>query len=220
MKSTQSPAQTAVMSSKNLELKIDWCSHEAAKYACEKWHYSRQIPAGKLAKLGVWEDEKFIGSVIFGMGANRNIGSPYGLKNTETCELVRIALTKHQSPVSKIASICLKKIKQFSPGLKLCVSYADSGQGHHGGIYQAMNWIYVGQSHSRQMRVKGKLIHKKTLASRYGREDIEWIKAHIDRIARWESVPGKHKYLYPLDRQIKSRIVQLALPYPKKLAND
>jgi hypothetical protein len=29
------------------ELKIDWASHEAAKYACENWHYSKCLPAGK-----------------------------------------------------------------------------------------------------------------------------------------------------------------------------
>ena len=29
------------------ELKIDWATHEAAKYACLHWHYSKTIPTGK-----------------------------------------------------------------------------------------------------------------------------------------------------------------------------
>jgi trehalose 6-phosphate synthase/phosphatase len=36
-------------------LKLDWCSHEAAKYACEKWHYSGRVPTSKSARIGVWE---------------------------------------------------------------------------------------------------------------------------------------------------------------------
>jgi hypothetical protein len=38
-----------------VDLKVDFCSHEAAKYACEHWHYSRCVPASKLIKIGVWE---------------------------------------------------------------------------------------------------------------------------------------------------------------------
>ena len=30
------------MSSKPV-LRIDWATHEAARYACEKWHYSRCV---------------------------------------------------------------------------------------------------------------------------------------------------------------------------------
>ena len=43
------------------ELKIDWATHKAAKYACENWHYSKCLPSGKTVKLGVWEDNNFIG---------------------------------------------------------------------------------------------------------------------------------------------------------------
>ena len=42
-------------------LKIDWASHEAAKFACVNWHYSKCLPIGKLVKVGVWEDSKYIG---------------------------------------------------------------------------------------------------------------------------------------------------------------
>jgi hypothetical protein len=80
------------MSSK---LKLDWCSFDAAKYACKSWHYSKCVPAGKLVKIGVWENEKFIGCVLYGLGATPNLSKPYGLTMTECCELVRVALTTH-----------------------------------------------------------------------------------------------------------------------------
>jgi len=124
-----------------VELKLDWCSHEAAKYAVEKWHYSQRMPVGKIVRVGAWEDKQFIGCVLFARGANNAIGIEYGLTQIEVCELVRVALHKHQSPVSRIGAIAMKLLRKASPGLRLVVSYADSEEGHHGGIYQAMNWI-------------------------------------------------------------------------------
>jgi hypothetical protein len=104
-------------------LKIDWATHEAAKYAVENWHYSESMPAGKLVKVGAWENGKFIGVVLFGRGANNNIGKPYKLDQTAACELVRIALTNHITPVSKIAAIAIRFLKVNSPGLRLIISY-------------------------------------------------------------------------------------------------
>ena len=42
------------------ELKLDWCSYQAAKYAVEHWHYSRSMPAGKAVRMGVWEEDEYI----------------------------------------------------------------------------------------------------------------------------------------------------------------
>ena len=62
-----------------VDLKIDWATYKAAKYAVEHWHYSRCMPKSKLSKIGVWENGKFIGAVIFGYGATPEIGKPYRL---------------------------------------------------------------------------------------------------------------------------------------------
>jgi len=94
------------------ELKLDWCSHEAAKYAVEHWHYSKRLPTGKMVKVGVWENSEYIGCVLFARGSNNNIGSPYGLKAVECCELVRIALRKHLTSVSRIVAIAIKFLKK------------------------------------------------------------------------------------------------------------
>ncbi|MFZ8899831.1 MAG: hypothetical protein ACO20X_14970 [Alphaproteobacteria bacterium] len=75
-----------------VDLKIDWASYKAAKYACENWHYSGLMPSfGKSVKIGVWENGDFKGVVVFGRGANKHLLTPYGLSQDEGCELVRIA---------------------------------------------------------------------------------------------------------------------------------
>jgi hypothetical protein len=51
-----------------MSLKIDWATPKAAKYACEKWHYTKHLPSAS-CRVGVWENDKFIGVVLFGIGA-------------------------------------------------------------------------------------------------------------------------------------------------------
>jgi hypothetical protein len=193
------------------DLKIDWATHEAAKYAVENWHYSESMPAGKLVKVGAWENGKFIGVVLFGRGANNNIGKPYNLDQTAACELVRIALAKHTTPVSKIAAIAIRFLKANSPGLRLIISYADPLQGHHGGIYQAGNWIYCGTSQAQQeVMHNGKIMHKRTANSLFGT-----IKGMQKSPIMW-----KHKYLMPLDNEMRKQIIPLSKAYPKRASSE
>jgi len=197
----------------DVDLVVAPCSHEAAKYAVEKWHYSRTMPKSKLVKFGAWENGEFIGAVIFGMGANNQIGSPYSLTQHQCCELVRVALSRHQSPTSQIVSKTLKELAKAMPGLRLVVSYADTAQSHYGGIYQAMNWIYVG--FDKQTKVvqldTGEVIHKRVFHLRYGHSTIGKVKG-----AMYIDVLPKHKYLYPLDKAMRRQIEPLAKPYPKR----
>ena len=116
------------------ELRVDWCSHEAAKYAVEKWHYSRRMPATiqKPVKLGVWEDGCFIGAVVFGCGASSTLGAQFGVEKQHVAELVRVALQiRHATPVSQIVATALRMLKSQSPNLRLVISFADPFQNHH-----------------------------------------------------------------------------------------
>ncbi len=198
------------------DLKIDWATHEAAKYACVNWHYSKSIPAGKLVKVGAWENGKYIGCVLFARGATPNLGKPYGLNQTQCVELVRVALTAHKNPVSRIMALAVKFLKKSNEGVKLIVSFADKSQGHHGGIYQACNWIYNGQgSPAKFYMIKGKLTHPRSIGSRGYSQNIEGAKK-LDKNAKAVIVPGKYRYLMPLDKNTKDAIMPMAKPYPKR----
>jgi hypothetical protein len=203
------------------DLKIDWATHEAAKYAVENWHYSRSLPSASI-KIGAWELGKFIGVVIFGRGAASEIGSPYGLPQTQICELVRVALCQHKIQTTRIISQSLKLLKKSNPGLRLVVSFADTEQGHHGGIYQGGGWIFVGSKEYHAYRVHGRIVHPKTLHSKYGKggQSVSWLRSNIDPKA--ERVIGsiKHKYLMPLDTAMREKILPLARRYPKRAGSD
>ena len=199
------------------DLRIDWATHAAAKYACENWHYSGCLPSGKLVKVGAWESGKFIGVVLFGRGANNRMASAYNLGQDQACELVRIALTSHLTPVSKISAQAMRFLKRQSEGLRLIVSYADPKQGHHGGIYQAGNWTYQGRSQAqRELLINGVFTHKRSAHAKYGTASPEKIAALSGKSVEWAPVEWKHVYLMPLDAEMRAQIAPLAKPYPKR----
>jgi len=202
-------------------LKLDWCSHEAAKYAVEHWHYSRAMPACKTVKIGAWENGQFIGCVIFSWGSNQHIGKQFQLKMVECCELTRVALDhRHQSPVSRIVAIAIRMLRKQSPGLRLIVSYADCDQNHHGGIYAAGGWTYIGKVQlnggTPKFQIHGKVIHGRSVGAKGWRQNIDWIRANIDPKAELVYTAGKHKYVMPLDDEMKSMVAALRQPYPKR----
>jgi hypothetical protein len=205
-----------------MNLRLDWCSHEAAKYAVEKWHYSQRMPKSKLAKIGVWEKGRFVGAVVFGVGATKDLVKRFGLQDTEGCELVRVALTKHEAPVTKIVARAIKMVARANPKLRLIVSFADPEQGHVGTIYQAGNWIFTGKSQaSEEYLVNGKRWHGRALRhEKPAHLTTKQAAALIDPEFKVVMGTSKHRYLYPLDSEIRARVVPLAQPYPKRAGAD
>ena len=200
-----------------MNLRLDWCSHKAAKFACEKWHYSKSIPVPPLLKIGVWENSEFIGAVVFSRGASSNLLKPYNLTQYEGCELTRVALTKHKTEVSKILKIAIKMLKKANPKLKLIISFADPQYNHKGGIYKAGNWVYCGKTQKgKEYWHKGKRYHSRQISEKGWNiqqgQYRQTIKPSMCSIVETE---GKYRYLMPLNDEMKKQIEPLRQPYPK-----
>jgi hypothetical protein len=202
------------------ELKLDWCSYDAARFATRHWHYSRSLPSSKTARIGVWENSKFIGAIVYAWGANLRLSGEFGLKMIECAELCRVALNRHKTPVSRIVSISVKMLKRTMPGIRLIVSYADPEHGHVGKIYQAMGWIYVGESNGPGgMMLNGKPTHRRTVNSKYGTSSVAWLRQHVDRESYIIKTLPKHKYMLPLDAEMKTFVEKFRKPYPNRAAS-
>lgn len=202
-----------------MTLHLDWASHEAAAYACRRWHYSRSVPVGKAVKCGVWEAGAFKGVILYTRGATPHLGSPFGLDQTEVCELTRVALRAHDAPVSRMLAVSLRMLRRACPGLRLVVSYADADRGHRGVIYQAAGWIYVGHVNAGTRTafiVHGRKVHPRTIGSAGGTQSLEWVRANLDPNAEEFISRGKFKYLMPLDDAMREQLAPLARPYPKR----
>lgn len=182
------------------DLKLDWCNHKMARYACENWHYSGCMPAGKTVKIGVWENNKYIGCVIYALGANASIANYNGLK---TAELARVALRDHITPVTRIIAISIKMLHKLCPGLEQLISYADTDR-HEGTIYKAGNWRFETKVVAKWKKVNGELMHPRSIFAKYGTHSIQWLRDNVDPNAEYVETNGKNRFIYDLRQKHKS----------------
>jgi hypothetical protein len=109
-------------------------------------------------------------------------------------------------------SISLKMIKKQCPGLKLIVSYADPNQCHLGKIYQADNWVFVGES---------SIVVQYYFRNQWRNDSslMRFFKNNpgIKEKLLLRNLLPKFKYIYPLTRQMRKQILPLAKPYPQQL---
>jgi len=197
------------------------CSYSAALHAVERWHYSRTMPAPRRVLFGCWEHGRFIGAIIFSRGGSPNLPKPYGLKHTQICELTRIAFRQHEQPVTAFVAEAIRQVRRSAPGLRLIVSFADPAHAHHGGIYQAGNWIYLGTTAGdTHFIVNGRDRHSRSMAGtqfgagRKTRQSVRYLVEHVDPDASAVKMPGKHRYAFPLDRGMRRMLLKRAEPYP------
>jgi hypothetical protein len=60
-------------------MRISPVGHKAALYAVQHWHYSGTVPMGQKVTLGVWEDDRYVGCVIYSHGTGVKTGIRWGL---------------------------------------------------------------------------------------------------------------------------------------------
>ena len=194
------------------------CSREAADFDCRAFHYSRCLPAGRALFYGAWEDGRHGGCVVVSRGACANIGRPFSLQQDQVAEVTRIALRPgHLAPVSQVLSVVVRLVRRSNPGLEALISYADQREGHHGGVYQAAGWIYLGET-GREARLflHGREVHARTVSSRFGTRDVKWLGRHVDAQVRRVDCPPKHKYALGLTAEMRVRLAAMARTYPKR----
>ena len=184
---------------------------ESYPWLLEK-HYAKRIPQIMHA-FGLYEDGKgLIGVVTYGIPASPPLcmgicGKEYA---DMVLELNRVCLmdnTKNQ------ASFLVANSIKLLPKPSIIVSYADTGQGHVGYVYQATNFIYTGLSANRvDWAVKG-LEHKhaKTLADG---KTLEQIKEQYGDDFYHTQRSRKHRYIYFHGDKRQKKILNSLLKYP------
>ena len=201
-------------------MRISIATPKAIRYACMNFHYAKAVPAVQYG-FNVFNDaDEWCGVILYGGGANRNIAKEFGLCSGEILELVRCALNGKQGHgnTSKAVAATMKMLHQINPLVKILISYADLDQDHAGIIYQATNWIYLGKTNTDEVSayiIDGKKTHRKSVYSKYGRQDFDWILQNVDPNAEKFYTKGKHKYIYCFDKALRKQYQQKALPYPK-----
>lgn len=186
----------------------------------KSFHYSRRMPSAVLhcfalrSHGGLFGDTgEPIAAAIYGQPVNRNW--PH-----DALELQR--LVRRDDFGGKLSKFLAWSLRWLRSETKypFVLSYADTGEGHHGGIYQATGWRFVGTRESRHIGFKdanGAFIHGRSCNARHGTSSVPKI-AEIE--PTWKPVYGqpKHLYVFPLRQRIKPilrRFDWQELPYPK-----
>lgn len=176
------------------------------------YHYMGGVSSGK--HYGIFLENKLIGAVTRGVVASRFIKLLLFEKNIKLCELSRLCCIPNFKPLSKIVSLFIQECK--TKGYDAVLSYADTGQGHKGIIYQATNFCYTGitlpAGHLRWF-IDGKEISPRSFFYKYGTAAAGTVIAMNPNII-WKKRTPKHRYVYCISKYSK-RHLKINLPYPK-----
>lgn len=197
---------------------ITYATGKQIRWACLNFHYAKSTPPHSFA-YSVYQGFNWCGVIIYGPGATPRIGEPFGLQQNEVAELVRVALNVEQHTTSECVAASMRQLHKDAPGIRLVVSFADIDQHHAGTIYQATNWIYLGQRNEGDLTafiVNGKKTHRRTIGSMGGIQNIGWVREHLDPAAQEFRTAGKHKYVFAFDKRLRRELLKQAQPYPKR----
>jgi len=200
-------------------MKLQIASSKAISYACRNFHYAQRVPVARLSYSVFNNKGEWCGVICYGSGAGNAVAKHFEMAQGQCLELVRVALNGKQEQTSKAVAISLKLLKKQAPTVRLVYSYADVDQDHIGIIYQATNWIYLGQSEPYRggYIIKGKQKHVVSVKAMIKRKtlNLENVRKYIDPNATEFWSKGKRKYVQIFDKSIEQKYIDISKPYPK-----
>lgn len=180
-------------------------------------HYAKRIPQIMFA-FGLYEDNQLVGVCTYGIPASPSLcmgicGKEYSDKVLELNRVCLMDNTKNQ------ASFLVANSIKLLPKPTIVVSYADTGKGHVGYVYQATNFLYTGLSANRvDWTVKGlEHKHSKTLSDGM---TLESIKEKYGDDFYYTERSRKHRYIYfhgdKRQKKLMNKLLKYEVePYPK-----
>ena len=180
-------------------------------------HYAKRIPQIMFA-FGLYEDNHLVGVCTYGIPASPSLcmgicGKEYSDKVLELNRVCLMDNSKNQ------ASFLVANSIKLLPKPTIVVSYADTGKGHVGYVYQATNFLYTGLSANRlDWTVKGlEHKHSKTLSDGM---TLESIKEKYGDDFYYVERSRKHRYIYfhgdKRQKKLMNQLLKYEIePYPK-----
>lgn len=208
---------------KSNELTVRLVDRKYIRDFIETHHYSRNINGCKSSYcFSLERNEMIVGALFFGY-LSTTAWKKFSDFEKSVIELRRLVLIDDEpkNTESFFISTCLRELKKFS-SLDLVVSYADPYYGHYGAVYQASNWIYIGETNKDKVfldKETGKTYHSRALRTKYKGDYKPFVlnlrekkeNGFLEEI----TVPGKHTYVYPLNKKERRKWNERSKPYPK-----
>jgi len=193
------------MSKNNFSVKRIKDQSEYSEWLLKK-HYAHRIPSISYA-FGLYEKNYLKGICTFGSPASNQLCFGLAGEKWKSCviELNRLCVDSDERNITSwFIARCLKMIIKPS----FIVSYADTGQGHIGKIYQACNFMFTGTTKERTDINSGEGKH-----SRHYDKNQDYSENRKIRTA-------KHRYIMILGnkriiKQMKKDLKYQICDYPK-----
>ena len=181
-------------------------------------HYTGTMPGGTKLSFGAFGGTRLLGVITLGVGPTNAFALVDGAEPDDCLTLTRLWLADElpANSESMIIGMVLRAVK-VQTDVGFLITYADPGYGHVGTIYQATNWLYTGVSQASPLYDlgDGQLHHSRSLGASYGSHSL----SHFEKcgvVVKRIPQPGKHRYIYFLDKRWRSRLRVPVLPYPKR----
>ena len=184
-----------------------------------EYHYSHHMPSSIQYCCALTDDDgNPRAAIVFTIPATR-----WSEKVYELARLVRTPEAK--VPLTMLISKAVRDLYK-EKGCDLIVSFADSTQSHHGGVYQAASWNFHEQRKPScdGFHIDGNFVPRRTCNHRYGTSSqtkVVEICASLGKIAIPHFDTGKYLYWRSLHKSGDAKAIRLGLlkqPYPKPLA--
>ncbi len=169
----------------------------------KRHHYTHSVPAGKSHYFNC------AGTiVVFSIPANPYVGEWLLGYKAPVWELSRLWAPDGHEPnaLTKAISLAVSQFMVFD-NPEAIISYADPNVGHHGGVYRAASWVYLGPvEEARYYRdADGQVVSRRAFHS----GDKHLIKAEIEAMGYTEEkMPGRHRYARGLTSKSRSAILK------------
>lgn len=172
-----------------------------------KNHYSGTASVSTFS-IGLYKDDVLIGVICYGPSSAPPMAKSISnlISNNNYLELQRLFIydVTEKNTESWFIGQSIKLIRNKYPDVKVIISFADSGEGHVGTIYQATNFLYLGKTDPRKA-----LIDMRTGLEKHPRSLQRLKKNASPKYEEFMSncVPvvknGKYRYLLIFDDCIK-----------------
>ena len=189
-------------------------------------HYSGVMPDATQEAFAAYWNEVVIAAVAYGPGGNsKTFGAVIeGYDSSNARELIRLWVHP-DAPKNTASYVVSRSLKMLPEQVGLVVSFADSGQGHAGYVYQSLNFYYCGMSSegvryvdSSGVEVTARLanVYRMRNPDKFGEMSL----AEIRQALGWQPVKShaKHRYCIGVGKHKKAvtkQLVAKSLPYPK-----
>lgn len=180
---------------------VERIDREVAKPFIENIHYSRKYPSNIVYAFGLYEASELVGVVTYGIPASPSlvVGLAGKENRDKVVELNRLAIKPGLNGKNR-ASYLVGHSLRMLPNETYVVSYADTGWGHVGYVYQACNFYYTGLSAK----------HKDTYSN--GKHSRSYDKYGHSELHQTRN--QKHRYIYLVgDKRTKKKMLS-SLRYP------